>query len=289
MKTLNYITLTAFLWTLSAQAQIVTDNLIQELNADNIGAVTDGSTWTGTNVIADLHDNGSGLTRLAATVNGGQTSSVFENTLHGAYGIADTLGATAGPITGTTVSVELWVKTGFTGNPNASQTIFETGGGGKGMTMTLGNTGSGNNTLRFALWSGGAGQVVDYTLDAAAMTNFTNDDHHQLAVTYDNLNTMKLYIDGAEVGSNIAAGVVDWDGSSGMGFWGRNGDMAYAAGLDSNGDGFGSIAVFRQYSVALSSEDVLQNYNTTIVPEPGSAALLAGCFALASVMIRRRR
>jgi len=260
MKTLINITLAASLSALTAQAQIVTDNLAQELNADDITTVTNGSTWTArTGGNADLHDNGSGLTKAAATVNG-ETSSVFANTLSGAYGLADTLGATAGPITGTTVSVELWVKTGFTGNPNASQTIFETGGSGKGMTITLGNTGSGNNTLRFALWSGGAGQVVDYTLDAAAMTNFTNDDHHQLAVTYDNLNTMKLYIDGAEVGSNIAAGVVDWDGSSGMGFWGRNGDMAYTPGLDSNGDGFGSIAVFRHYSDVLSGAEVTQNY-----------------------------
>ena len=166
------------------------------------------------------------------------------------------------------------------------------------MSITLGDNGSGTkNTLRFAMKDAVNSAFVDVTLDAAAMANFTNDDHHQLAVTYDNVNNMSLYIDGALAGANTSTGVIDWDGTSIAGFWGQDGsgNGALALTLDDdiattsiNGKGQGSIAVFRQYSDALTAGEVLQNYASTI-PEPGTYALLAGCFALASVMIRRRR
>ena len=302
MKKLNYITLTASLTALTAQATVVTDGLIKELNADTIGAVTDGSTWTGTGVSAGLNDKefaGGDLTRATATVYGGNTSSVFAHTLtKGAFERAGTLGATTSFLTGTTLSVELWINTGFTGTPTTSHTIFETGGATKGMSITLGDNGTGtNNTLRFAMKDASNSEFVDVTLDAVAMANFTNDDHHQLAVTYDNVNNMSVYIDGELAGSNIAAGVIDWDGTSIAGFWGQDGSGvgAYAITLDddigntsSNGRGQGSIAVFRQYSGVLTAEQVQQNYASTI-PEPGTTALLAGCFALTSIMVRRRR
>jgi len=301
MKTLINITLAASLSALTTQAQIVTDNLAQELNADAITTVTDGSTWTAsTGGNATLKDTTTGaLTKVAATVNGGQTSSVFANTLSkDSYERAGALGATTQFISGTTVSFELWINTGFTGEPTTSHTIFETGGQTRGLSITMGDNGSGTyDTLRFAVKDGGASAFVDYTLSASELTNFTNADHHQLAVTYDNANNMLLYIDGALKESNTTAGVVDWDGTSISGFWGQDGtgSGAESIGLDddaltsTSAKGQGSIALFRHYSDVLTAGEVLQNYNTTIVPEPGSAALLAGCFALASVMIRRRR
>ena len=268
MKTLKWIAV-GLLVTVGAQAAIVADNLERELNADDITSVANGATWTaraGAN--ATLNDTvGGALTKAAATVDGGQTNTVFAATLTAPYGNATAVngvGAWAPAITGTTLSVELWIKTGFTGFPATSHTIFETGGSSKGMTITLGDSGSGtNDTLRFALWQSPSVQVVDVPLDAAAMADFTDGDHHQLVVTYDNVNTMSVYIDGALVGENTSAGVVDWDGSSGLGFWGREGDMSYTAGLDSAGYGNGSIAVFRHYSDVLMGVEVLQNYSAT--------------------------
>ena len=321
MKAFINITLVASLAPLAAQAQIVTDNLKQELNADDIGALTDGSKWRSrTGTYAILNDIGAGgnITKVAATVNGGQTSSLFSNTLStDSYRRAGSLGATTSPLTGTTLSVELWINTGFTGFPATSHTIFETGGSTRGLSITLGDNGSGvNNTLRFAMKDGSNSQFVDATLDAAAMAKFTNDDHHQLVVTYDNknnLSTMAIYIDGALVGSSTETGEIDWDGTSSAGFWGQDGEGsgAESIGLDhdaltlQSARGEGSIAVFRHYSDVLTAEELRQNYTSTLpepgtaeelrknykatIPEPGMTALLAGCFALTSIMVRRRR
>ena len=56
MKTLKWIAV-GLLVTVGAQAAIVTNNLVQELNADDIGAVTNGATWTArTGGSAGLHD-----------------------------------------------------------------------------------------------------------------------------------------------------------------------------------------------------------------------------------------
>ena len=321
MKAFINITLVASLAPLAAQAQIVTDNLKQELNADDIGALTDGSKWRSrTGTYAILNDIGAGgnITKVAATVNGGQTSSLFSNTLStDSYRRAGSLGATTSPLTGTTLSVELWINTGFTGFTATSHTIFETGGSTRGLSITLGDNGSGvKNTLRFAMKDGSNSQFVDVTLDAAAMAKFTNDDHHQLVVTYDNknnLSTMAIYIDGALVGSSTETGEIDWDGTSSAGFWGQDGEGsgAESIGLDhdaltlQSARGEGSIAVFRHYSDVLTAEELRQNYTSTLpepgtaeelrknykatIPEPGMTALLAGCFALTSIMVRRRR
>ena len=269
MKAFIYITLVASLSALSAQATVVRDNLAQELNADDIGAVTNGSEWKArTGAVATLNDTITGkLTKVATTENGGQNSSLLSNTLRAPYGMAEKLGATTDPITGTTVSIELWIKTGFTNYPIHSQTIFETGGSSKGMTITLGDNASVpgmNNTLRFAMKDTSNSVFVDLTLDAMAIANLTNGDHHQLVLTYDNANTILLYIDGVKVGQNMAAGVIDWDGTSGAGFWGRNGDMAHDLGLDSDGQGNGSIAVFRHYTDVLTAGEVEQNYLSTV-------------------------
>ena len=259
-----------------SQASIITDNLTQELNADDIGAVTHGSTWTArTGANAGLKDIIIGdLTKVAATVSGGQTSPLFSNTLNkDAWSRAGALGATPTYLTGTTLSVELWVRPNFSGTPTTSHTIFETGGATRGLSITLGDNGSGTkNTLRFAMKDASNSAFVDVTLDAAAMADFTDGHHHQLVVTYDNVNTMSLYIDGALAGSNTTAGVVDWDGTSIAGFWGQDGsgNGAQALTLDDdlantsiNGYGNGSIAVFRQYSDVLTGAEVLQNYTTT--------------------------
>jgi len=297
MKTLINITLAASLSALTAQGA----TLVQELNADDITAVTNGSTWTArTGANATLNDNSAvggsaDLSKDPATVNGGATSSVFANTLStGAYGNAAQMGAYLDPLSGTTVSIELWISPLFSGAPANSQTIFETGGEGRGMSITLGDNGDGdflNNNLRFALKDGGGTTFVDYDFDAAAMTAFTDGHHHQLAVTYDNVNNMLIYIDGAQVASNIAAGVKDWDGTSPAGIWGTDGSgVVLTDTLDADGEGHGSVAVFRHYSDVLTGAEVLQNYASTIsIPEPGTAALFAGCFALTSIMVRRRR
>ena len=152
MKAMKWIAV-GLLVTVGAQAQIVTNNLAQELNADDITTVTNGATWTArTGANATLNDTGGGaLTKAAATVNGGQTSTVFANTLtKDAYEKAGTLGATTSFLTGTTLSVELWINTSWTGIPTTSHTIFETGGATRGMSITMGDNGSGTkNTLRF--------------------------------------------------------------------------------------------------------------------------------------------
>ena len=287
MKAIKWIA-AGCLFAVGAQATIITDNLAQELNADDIGAFTDGSAWTGTGPNATLNDNSAvggtaDLAKVAATVNGGQTSPLVSNTLStGAKGVAGQLGATTSFLTGTTLSLELWISPNFSGNPTTSQTIFETGGPTRGMSISLGDNTDGdslNNNLRFAIKDASSSAFVDVALPA----NFSDGDLHQLAVTYDNVNNMSFYIDGALEGSIADAGEIDWDGTSIAGFWGTDGSGigADGIGLDSTGEGDGSIAVFRQYSDVLTGTEVLQNYTSTLgVPEPSSLALLIGGVAL---------
>lgn len=298
MKTLINITLVAFLSAVTAQAQIVTSNLVQELNADVLPTTNHSQLWDSSiGADATLSDNelnggpGPGLSKVAATVNGGATSPLFATTLStGARRIADRNGAIAAPLTGTTMSVELWISPNFLGTPAESHTIFETGGAGKGFSITLGNNGSGeNNTMRFAMIDNAVGSAF---VDVALPTDFSDGDHHQIVVTYDALNNMSFYYDGVLAGSNSSAGAMNWNGSSGTGFWGEGGGGSSlgAAGiaLDAIGEGHGSVAVFRHYSDVLTGAEVLGNYTAT-VPEPATAALLAGCLALTGIMLRRRR
>ena len=281
METLKWIAV-ALLAAVGAQAAIVTDNLVQELNADDITSVTDGSTWTArSGANATLKDNSAvgasaDLSKVAATVDGGQTSTEFANSLsQGAKGSAAQMGAYLPYLTGTTMSVELWVSPNFSGTPTESHTIFESGGAARGMSITLGDNGSGsNNTLRFGMKDGAGTSYVEFTLDAAAMADFTNGDHHQLVVTHDNVNNMSLYIDGARAAENTTSGSKDWDGTSNAGIWGTDGSGVLALDtLDTSGTGYGSVAVFRHYSDVLTGAEVLENYTTTI-PEPATLGLV---------------
>ena len=295
MKTFINITLVASLSALTAQAALVTDNLVNELNGDAITTTTGGSTWTAeSGYNAAL--SGNGLTKVAATVGGGQTSSLFSNALStGVRANANANGAHFGNnlLTGTTFSVELWVSPNYalvSGAPTDTHTIFEAGGTGRGFSITLGDNNDGdllNNNLRFAM-AGNGSAFVDIALSA----DFSDGDFHQMVVTYDATNIMSFYYDSALAGSIANAGALNWNGTSGVGFWGEGGSGgSQGAGLialDSVGEGHGSLAVFRHYSDVLTAGEVATNYASTI-PEPGTTALLAGCFALTSIMVRRRR
>lgn len=106
------------------------------------------------------------------------------------------------------------------------------------------------------------------------------------------LDEMRIYVNGQEV-AMVADTVNRWTGGDGTGLCGVNGKYG-GAGLaggqtpfDFSGySGFdGQIAQYRFYELALSGDDVLQNY-LAVIPEPTTLALVGlGVLALA----RRRR
>lgn len=169
---------------------------------------------------------------------------------------------------------------------NKSQTIFETGGGVKGMALGLDSS----NRLVFALGgdsSGGAKEAV-----SAAIKDFNNPIH--IVAVADSVNlTTTLYINGQSSSTGVYAA---WNG-------GNDSAIGYAKGGSSVGSGqlgagAGNIlgyldadmSLFRYYTNALDATEVQANYLATTgsaVPEP-SAGLLAILAGVVFLLCRRK-
>lgn len=233
MKKLTYITLFAFLWTLSAQADFtlnLTDSYTQDNNVSGSG---DG--------VADGALNQSGYEQyIGAAAGGGQERKAFFN-------------------------VEL---------PSVdSQTLLALTSGSNIDTATLRVYYGGDNgtpTDNLSLFYDTKGSI-----NTVAADMFSSD--------YD--DTGLGILQGATSGAYVEFDVT----SLIQGAYNESNNIAsFRFEVDGNillGQG---AAVYKLRGAGADANMIPQLFLAT-VPEPSTAALLAGCFALASVMIRRRR
>ena len=218
----------------------VTSGLVLELDAGNIKSYQSGSTtWYDKSGYAN---NGT-LTNGPTFNTGSGGSIVFD-------GVDDNiqLGAASNFISGSKITVEAWVRTNVV---NAYKKIFVTVDQGtqsiNGIYFSLGpnNDGGGNYGTYFGVKTS-VGQTGATWPNNISTTSFTN-----LTGTYDGTN-IYLYVNGFLAAQQPLTGNIG------------TGGIARISGYDNNNETWnGNISIFKIYNRALSSNEILQNYNAT--------------------------
>lgn len=230
----------------------VSEGLILNLDAGNRASYSGiGTTWY------DLSDN-----RLNGTlVNGPTYSGTGVSTVITCDGIDDYIEVLDNSILdfgANNFTVEYWFKklattTGYDNIWGVNK--WNVGGGGAGTnewTLEIGQGSSGTgDSVAFAIESGSTTYMTSYSNLTNALTQY-----HQL-VGIRNGNKLELYLDGSQLYSNTPAGFTTSISVNNIS--GRNLRIANAAlnNLYTNT----SSAIVRLYSKALSSSEVLQNFN----------------------------
>ena len=145
---------------------------------------------------------------------------------------------------------------------DASGVLFETGGGEKGLIVSLDNG-------QVSVLAGRAHDAAARTfLQTTDLTLSTSEFTH-IVVSYDDSNTLSLYVNGELAASEMRN--IDWRGSSGSSLAGINDGstgIARRAALLPTSNFTGEIALFNAYDEALSIDQVDSNYNAIINNAP---------------------
>ncbi|KRP36912.1 MAG: hypothetical protein ABS34_05240 [Opitutaceae bacterium BACL24 MAG-120322-bin51] len=291
MKTLNTVILFSAVAVGSASAALTTTttfdgagSLVGVANWDNglptnanpgLVAVTSGSTWT-TNVWTDMAIRQTGGTvggagsatmnmRGGAALSGNKTIYEIEDVANSAFGYKNL--EVSGQLTmwnqnGEGQELSLLAGYATVGSLNAISSAATSTiniGDGKldiGIVTTLGGKFSIN------MLAGGTGEMVIGDRNEAA------------------LNAMRLDFETGNVGSITLSSNL---GASADGYWGFFVEQGWAS--------IGGVVVtdLAQFNIVNDGFATTISAIPELIPEPGTYALLAGCFALASVMVRRRR
>lgn len=250
--------------------------LLWELNANsftNSGPYAEGEVWTASTgsvvgTIRDQHASGT-MTRSAATVAGGISSTVISYKL-----VKDTyvhnntlgLGVRGAPVVFTgDVSVELWVGSTVS---NKIHAVFETGGTGKGLSLTIADDDDDGfeDEMCFAIGGtvAGGGNVITNVPET-----FFDGNLNQVVLTYDSVSgTASIYYNGSFLASGSVGAGVDWNGTDTFGIWGGAGSIG-ANTLDIIDDaailgGKGDVGMVRVYTHVLSLNEVGQSYHAVL-------------------------
>ena len=197
-----------------------------------------------------------------------------------------------GDPTDAAASFEIWFRPESL--TNGDQVLWETGAALDGSSFTIID----GNRLRFTLKNDANNLVVETPITQS--TEFI-----QAVATYDRNNpgttdTLSLYINGVFDSTDIDTNVNDWAGPDSSGIGGRNGFGTggdNAGGVSLNFGTFeGEIAIFRFYELALSGEEVEQNFEAIAspileIPEPSSALGLLVFVSLSggSIFLQNRK
>jgi len=228
-----------------------------------------GGTWT---VSGASHVTGtSGLSVIgAAYAFDGVSDRIFGPSLE-----------TQGALTGLRTSFELWFRpSDLAGGP---QVLFETGGRIDGLSITLNDA-----DLLFRVQDDSVNVVsLGHDLGPIGVSEFI-----QVVGVVDLGATALLFVNGSQVASGSAAGILDWSGSGAAGVGDVNGRVGGTNGpgegdLFGYGNFAGEIAILRYYeNASLDATQVADAYAAVAsAPEPGTALLLG--VGLAAFTVRR--
>lgn len=198
------------------------------------------------------------LNLFAHSIGADGQSNVYENVL-GGVGQASRRDAT----------FEIWFK------PNdlttADQILHETGGGGRGTIISLDN-----NNLEF---------LANGDNNVTLSTTLANNNWHQVVGVLNNISNdgssddfIQLYLNGALIGTSTNVNIDDWSGGNqgGLGSFGgashpTGGQIGTGAESNVGVDFNGNIHLNRYYSRALTSAEILANYDAVANQGPAWA------------------
>jgi len=214
----------------------------------------------------------------AYVFSGGDTAALSTSNMESAY---------SGNPTDASASVEVLFRPA---DLLDNDVIWEFGGATDGASLTLQG-----DVLQFIAKDGSANGAIAYDLDANDDGVQDIDEYlHVVSVTDLDANRVYLYINGSAVvpgGIGVGGTFDDWAGSDACGLGNTyGGDTGGSGGgfgnLSAYGGFEGEIARFAFYDHALTQEDALYLYTTTVaLPEPTTLALVA----IGAGLLRRRR
>ena len=232
-----------------------------------------GGTLTTTNLNVGQYDSSNGV----INVNGGafnvSNDAIFGDTASGGINLS------SGSVSFTDANAHLaFIQFGFGAGTG---TIDISGGTWSGGRFNMGNGGTSvfnlsNSTATFNAYgfqtAGSGTQTFNLTTDANGITQM-NTTAFTLGGTNDTLN---IDLSDYNISNGTSLTIVDAEFSN-TGTMGTFDNVNITGGtgtLNYTNDGFGAI---------ITLDDI------TVVPEPSSYALISGCLALSSLMLRRRR
>jgi hypothetical protein len=237
----------------SAGDAIVTNSLIQNLDANNASSYTSGNTWT------DLTVNGNNGTIV--TGSSGSVAIATEGTIK-SFSFTKGLSYIAAPVTKTaSMSFNVWAKTSSLTNYNSPGTmLFNAGASGTGPLTGGPDLFIAANKIFWNTYDGTANPFKLNEIDITPTTAAINDTNwHYFSVVVDAVaNTASLYIDGVLKGVAVYKDPRAF--SSTALFIGGEGNNANITNYDLAW--VGNISAFQSYSRALSSTEVVQNFNS---------------------------
>ncbi|MEM6551218.1 MAG: LamG-like jellyroll fold domain-containing protein [Planctomycetota bacterium] len=244
-----------------------------DVNGIGLNGAADGdATWTGAGAAPNVWTfNTEQVTVNAVT----ESNTVIESAIDFDGALAAN---TPSPFANgtSTASFELFVRPDA-GSNGAGRLLFETGGGGNGLSIGISDTAVLVSTEAAALLS-------------ASLAGIDTTDFIQIVVTHDGPGDLvTLYVNGNAVINSTdtltESASEEVAGSNAASLGGL--DTTSANGGLSTDPFFGEIAGFRYYNSVLDADDVLASYTAILIPEPGSLGLAAMGGLLC--LIRRRR
>ena len=237
----------------SAGDAIVTSGLIQHLDANNASSYTSGNTWT------DLTGNGKNGTIV--TGSSGSVTIATEGSIK-SFNFTKGLSYISAPVTkSASMSFNVWAKTSSLTNYNSPGTmLFNAGASGTGPTSGGPDLFISQNKISWNTYDAMANSFKLNGTDITPTSASINDANwHFFSVVVDAVsNTTSLYIDGVFKGAavykdpNLFNTTALFIGGEGNNANITNYDLAWV----------GNISAFQSYSRALSSAEVVQNFNS---------------------------
>ncbi len=237
----------------SAGDAIVTSGLIQHLDANNASSYTSGNTWT------DLTVNGKNGTIV--TGSSGSVAITTEGSIK-SFNFTKGLSYISAPVTkSASMSFNVWAKTSSLTNYNSPGTmLFNAGASGTGPTTGGPDLFISQNKISWNTYDAMANSFKLNGTDITPTSASINDTNwHFFSVVVDAVsNTTSLYIDGVFKGAavykdpNLFNTTALFIGGEGNNASITNYNLAWE----------GNISAFQSYSRALSSAEVVQNFNS---------------------------
>ena len=236
----------------SAGDVIVSNGLIQNLDANNASSYTSGNTWN------DLTGNGNNGT--INTLSTGSVTIATEGNIK-SFNYTKGLSYISAPLyKSASMTFNVWAKTSNLTNYNTGTMLFNAGASGTGPLSGGPDLFIAANKIYWNIYDASANPFKLNGTDITTTTASINDNNwHYFTVVVNEATTIaSLYIDGVFKGAAIYKDPKSYSASAL--FIGGEGNNAHVTNYNLAWEG--NISIFNSYNRALSTNEVVQNFNS---------------------------
>lgn len=236
----------------SAGDVIVSNGLIQNLDANNASSYTSGNTWN------DLTGNGNNGT--INTLSTGSVTIATEGNIK-SFNYTKGLSYISAPLSkSASMTFNVWAKTSNLTNYNTGTMLFNAGASGTGPLSGGPDLFIAANKIYWNIYDASANPFKLNGNDVTTTNASINDNnwHYFTVVVNEAATIASLYIDGVFKGSAIYKDPKSYSASAL--FIGGEGNNAHITNYNLAWEG--NISIFNSYNRALSTNEVVQNFNS---------------------------